>query len=186
MEKKICSICGRELSLDEFPINRGMADGHLGKCFKCWARFTLDKNRVLAMAERKQGEPFKEEPKAEVKPAEIEPKPKPKKKRNRNRYEYNRAWYLAHKEEHKESMRKYRQSEKGRETTRRSQREWYENLKKNPEKYRAYIVAQNERKRKRSALMTDEQRAARKAQLKAYYQANKARWQKYNKPRQCA
>ena len=179
MVKKICSICGRELSLDEFPINRGMADGHLGKCFKCWAQFTLDKNRVLAMAERKQEQ--KEEPKPNPKPKVVEKKPKIKK--TRNRYEYNRAWYLAHKEEHKESMRKYRKSEKGRETTRRSQREWYENLKKNPEKYRAYIVAQNERKRKRSALMTDEQRAARKAQLKAYYQANKSRWEKYNKPK---
>ena len=180
METKICSICGRELPLDEFPINRGMADGHLGKCFKCWAKFTLDKNRVLAMAGRKQEQ--KEEPKPNPKPKVVEPK-KPKIKKTRNRYEYNRAWYLAHKEEHKESTRKYRNSEKGRETTRRSQREWYENLKKNPEKYRAYIVAQNERKRKRSALMTDEQRAAKNAKLKAYYQANKERWQKYNKPK---
>lgn len=179
METKICSICGRELSLDEFPINRGMADGHLGKCYKCWAKFTLDKNRVLAMAGRKQEQ--KEEPKPNPKPKVVEKKPKVKK--IRNRYEYNRAWYLAHKEEHKESMRKYRNSEKGRETTRRSQREWYENLKKNPEKYRAYIVAQNERKRKRTALMTDEQRAAKNAKLKAYYQANKERWQKYNKPK---
>jgi hypothetical protein len=180
METKICSICGRELIIDEFPINRGMADGHLGKCYKCWAKFTLDKNRVLAMAGRKQDQ--KEEPKPNPKPKVVEPK-KPKVKKTRNRYEYNRAWYLAHKEEHKESMRKYRNSEKGRETTRRSQREWYENLKKNPEKYRAYIVAQNERKRKRSALMTDEQRAAKNAKLKAYYQANKERWQKYNKPK---
>lgn len=179
METKICSICGRELPLDEFPTNRGMADGHLGKCFKCWAKFTLDKNRVLAMAGRKQEQ--KEEPKPNPKPKVVEKKPKVKK--TRNRYEYNRAWYLAHKEEHKESMRKYRNSEKGRETTRRSQREWYENLKKNPEKYRAYIVAQNERKRKRTALMTDEQRAAKNAKLKAYYQANKERWQKYNKPK---
>lgn len=57
MASKSCSLCGRELPLESFPTNRGMKDGHLGKCFECWAMFTSDKVRVLAMAERKQVEP---------------------------------------------------------------------------------------------------------------------------------
>lgn len=49
-----------------------MPDGHLGKCFECWAMFTSDKMRVLAMAERKQVEPKV----VELEPVEIEPIPK--------------------------------------------------------------------------------------------------------------
>ena len=49
-----------------------MKDGHLGKCFECWAMFTSDKVRVLAMAERKQVEPKV----VELEPIEIEPIPK--------------------------------------------------------------------------------------------------------------
>lgn len=30
--------------MEKFPINRGMADGHLGKCFECWALFTGSRN----------------------------------------------------------------------------------------------------------------------------------------------
>lgn len=69
---KSCTLCGRELPLESFPTNRGMKDGHLGKCFECWAMFTSDKVRVLAMAERKQVEPKV----VELEPIEIEPIPK--------------------------------------------------------------------------------------------------------------
>lgn len=69
---KFCSLCGRELPLESFPTNRGMKDGHLGKCFECWAMFTSDKVRVLAMAERKQVEPKV----VELVPIEVEPIPK--------------------------------------------------------------------------------------------------------------
>lgn len=33
-------MCGRLLPIEKFPTNRGMADGHLGKCFDCWPLFT--------------------------------------------------------------------------------------------------------------------------------------------------
>lgn len=66
---KVCSLCGQELPLDMFPTNQGMPDGHLGKCFECWAMFTSDKMRVLAMAERKQVEPKV----VELETIEIEP-----------------------------------------------------------------------------------------------------------------
>lgn len=72
MASKFCSLCGRELPLESFPTNRGMKDGHLGKCFECWAMFTSDKVRVLAMAERKQVEPKT----VELEPIEIELIPK--------------------------------------------------------------------------------------------------------------
>lgn len=51
--RKVCSICGQELPLDMFPINRGMKDGHLGKCFKCFEQFTSDRMRVINVYDRK-------------------------------------------------------------------------------------------------------------------------------------
>lgn len=38
--EKVCTMCGRLLPIEQFPTNRGMADGHLGKCFECWPLFT--------------------------------------------------------------------------------------------------------------------------------------------------
>ena len=38
MEDKICFKCQRALSISEFYVHRGMADGHLGKCKDCTKR----------------------------------------------------------------------------------------------------------------------------------------------------
>ncbi len=70
---KVCTLCGQELPLTMFPTNRGMADGHLGKCFACWELFTSDRQRKLVMVERKR-----------AKKEEAEPAPKPKKRRMAN------------------------------------------------------------------------------------------------------
>ena len=51
---KVCSMCGQELPLDMFPTNRGMEDGHFGKCFKCWELFTEPKTRIQLGKERRE------------------------------------------------------------------------------------------------------------------------------------
>ena len=141
---KFCTLCGRELPLSMFPTNRGMADGHLSKCFECWALFTSDRERIVAVAEHKQAkmeaEPPKVEPEEVVMPSEeVKPKPKRKNKpmteqeqkeqrvkrceymrdyyqRNKeHRSKYQRDYYHANKEKTKAWKRKYDMSDKGKE-----------------------------------------------------------------------
>lgn len=160
---KFCALCGRELPLESFPTNRGMKDGHLGKCFECWAMFTSDKMRVLAMAERKQVEPKV----VELEPIEIEPIPKVvddkpldkmERERRKKREYYKRlkadpVRYEAYKAKHREqALRAYHnrteeQAKRDKERNKKWQAENPEKMRQavrrwrddNREQYRAYL-----------------------------------------------
>lgn len=68
---KFCTLCGRELPLSQFPTNRGMADGHLGKCFECWELFTSGRKRVVEIAKRKEVKTKPTPTKRRLRPAPI-------------------------------------------------------------------------------------------------------------------
>lgn len=42
---KICNVCGRLLSLDEFPKDKNNKDGHKNKCKKCTAEYNRKYNK---------------------------------------------------------------------------------------------------------------------------------------------
>ena len=47
IKTKVCSRCGRELPLSEFPKNSTCRGGHSGVCKKCRAEQTRDSRRNL-------------------------------------------------------------------------------------------------------------------------------------------
>ena len=48
IKTKVCSRCGRELPLTEFPKNAQSRDGHLGVCKECQRKRMNDYRRKLA------------------------------------------------------------------------------------------------------------------------------------------
>lgn len=130
-----------------FPTNRGMKDGHLGKCFECWAIFTSDKERVLAMASRKAVAP-----KVELKPVKVEPIPKvvdgkPLDKKERARLRSRECYrrmkadpvrYEAFKVKHRErALRAYHnRTEEQKARDKERNRKW---LAENPDKNRKAV-----------------------------------------------
>ena len=183
---KVCSMCGQELPLDMFPTNRGMADGHLGKCFACWDAFTSDRLRVQCLRERKEMEPATNETGVEVKPPPPEPKPEPQQedipptasaeeaKRMAKRM-YARAYYRANRETVRDYQRRYFATEKGRAAEQRARRKRNEWKQTDPERWEELLAKQ----RAYLTGLSAERRAERNAKLRAYYRANKERWQTY-------
>lgn len=171
---KICKRCGREKPLEQFPTNRGRADGHLDTCLTCWRTYTTDKSRVLAIADRKSETPPPEEEKED-------PKEKPKRKplteeeKRERRKEYFHRYYQRHKAECDERMRAYRKSPQGREAVKRAYKKWSDGVKNDPVKRALYLQQLQQRHRTE----TEEQRQKRLARSKEYYQRNKFRWVAY-------
>ena len=126
-------MCGRLLPIEQFPTNRGMADGHLGKCFECWPLFTG------ALGAKSEKERLKhEERKQKEKEKEKEKKKKKKKK----------------KEKAKAQNRKPRRSRKNmtpeeiRESILASKRASYQRLKADPERYAKHLAKGRENSKK--------------------------------------
>lgn len=143
---KSCSLCGRELPLESFPTNRGMKDGHLGKCFECWAMLTSDKVRVLAVAERKQAEQKAEPtPKPRLKPVRLKLLPK-----------------IETPADHKEYARI-------------KSKERYERLKSDPERYEAFLARHRETSKAYYHNRTEEQRAKDRIRKQKWREENRQR-----------
>lgn len=143
---KVCSLCGQELPLEKFPTNRGMEDGHLGKCFDCWAMFTSDKVRVLAVAERKQAEQKAEPtPKPRLKPVRLKLLPK-----------------IETPADHKEYARI-------------KSKERYERLKSDPERYEAFLARHRETSKAYYHNRTEEQRAKDRIRKQKWREENRQR-----------
>lgn len=150
MEKrKVCICCGEKLPIDMFPTNRRMKDGHLGWCFDCFALRTPPKRYPTIEVEQ---EPTIE-PIEVFSPQEAVPKKKRGRKpkytpeeSHRRKLEMTRRWTQEHREyvrqyaaavyaqkkldeeflrKRREQQRKYRESDKGRATAKRSRHAYY-------------------------------------------------------------
>lgn len=104
---KPCKICGRELPLEQFPTNRGKADGHLDTCFECWEMMTTRivkpsaeeriKNRREYHREYRLKHPYSEKERAKRRKAERERyyKIKANKEAYAKKLAYMRGYYHA-------------------------------------------------------------------------------------------
>lgn len=157
--KKVCKVCGRELSIAHFPLNRRMPDGHLGWCFDCFSMRTPPKREqeiepTIEVEQEPTIEPIEVfSPREAVSPQEVVPKKKRGRKpkytpeeSHRRKLEMTRRWTQEHREyvreyaatvyaqkkldeefmrKRREQQRKYRESDRGRATAKRSRRAYY-------------------------------------------------------------
>lgn len=177
---KVCSLCGHELPLYMFPTNRGMEDGHLGKCFACWDAFTSDRLRVQCLRECKEMEPETTEAGVEVTPPEpptdtAPPTASAEEAKRMAKRMYARAYYRTNRETVRACQRRYLATEKGRAAAQRARRKRNEWKQTDPERWEELLA----KRRAYLAGLSAERRAERNAKLRAYYQANKERWKKY-------
>lgn len=61
---KVCICCGERLSIEMFPTNRRMKDGHLGWCFECFKLRGTEDGRRIATPKAKRKKELSEEAKA--------------------------------------------------------------------------------------------------------------------------
>ena len=129
---KICKICGKRKPLDQFPINRGMADGHLGRCFECFA--LRDKPVVVKPQEEVHQTKYKR--KTKVTDEERRRKAAERKKRYYHAHKeavlarqraYQRKYYQNHREEYRIRRKAYGEAHK--EEIAEYMREYYQQTK---------------------------------------------------------
>lgn len=116
--EKVCTMCGRLLPIEKFPTNRGMADGHLGKCFDCWPLFTgalgaKSQKERLSLQERKQKEKAKEQnrkprrSRKNMTPEEIRESILASKRASYQRLKADPERYAQHLAKHRENAKKW-------------------------------------------------------------------------------
>lgn len=131
---KICKICGKRKPLDQFPINRGMADGHLGRCFECFAL----RDKPVVVKPQEEAHPTKYQRKTKVTDEERRRKAAERKKRYYHAHKeavlarqraYQRKYYQEHIEEYRIKRMAY--SEAHREELAEYRHEYYIKHKRN-------------------------------------------------------
>lgn len=175
MEKR-CKLCGKTKPLEKFPTNRGRADGHLDTCLKCWEKFTTEKNRVIAIAERRdmnREDTPTIEPIEVIIPSEVVKVEKPKKPISAEALERRRAsrrrYYDKNKEKYRAWGKRYRATENGKARKKASDSKYYAKVKADPELYAIYAAKSRERKQK----MSEEARERKRASDREKYHAKK-------------
>ena len=139
---KVCSMCGQELPLDMFPTNRGMADGHLGKCFACWKLFTEPKTRIQLGKERhekqmqdlERAEQRKEQRKEKLRKQARERYRKRTEEQRVRDNELKRKWRAENPDKHRKAVNRWR--DKNYERYSEYQRKWREEHREEVLKYR--------------------------------------------------
>lgn len=164
--EKVCTMCGRLLPIEQFPTNRGMADGHLGKCFECWPLFTgalgakSEKER-LKHEERKQKEKAKEQnrkprrSRKNMTPEEIRESILASKRASYQRLKADPERYAQHLAKHRENAKKWYyenrdviNKKRSIEGHREENRSYYQRLKADPERYAQQLAKGRERWKK--------------------------------------